>query len=92
MKSPQAICSTLPCLWFQGKLGKIECAFSLFHRHIHDDNYFGSLLCRYGIYSLLYQRHKSWYSWILNTLVGFIYMFGFVMMTPQVCMIFCGSV
>lgn len=41
------------------------------------------LVSGYGIYSLLHQRHKSWYSWVLNTLVGFIYMFGFVMMTPQ---------
>ena len=42
-----------------------------------------TLLQRYGLYSLLFQKHKGWYSWILNTLVGFIYMFGFVMMTPQ---------
>ncbi|KAL3780126.1 hypothetical protein ACHAWO_011582 [Cyclotella atomus] len=41
------------------------------------------LVAGYGMYSLFYQKHKSWYSWILNTLVGFIYMFGFVMMTPQ---------
>jgi len=41
------------------------------------------LVLGYGIYSLNYQKHKGWYSWILNTLVGFIYMFGFVMMTPQ---------
>merc|ERR1719491_1443119 len=41
------------------------------------------LVAGYGIYSLLHQKHKGWYSWILNTLVGFIYMFGFVMMTPQ---------
>jgi len=37
----------------------------------------------YGIYSLKHQKHKNYYSWILSTLVGFIYMFGFVMMTPQ---------
>eukprot|EP00590_Aulacoseira_subarctica_P007298 CAMPEP_0172431604 /NCGR_PEP_ID=MMETSP1064-20121228/59129_1 /TAXON_ID=202472 /ORGANISM="Aulacoseira subarctica , Strain CCAP 1002/5" /LENGTH=641 /DNA_ID=CAMNT_0013178389 /DNA_START=81 /DNA_END=2002 /DNA_ORIENTATION=+ len=37
----------------------------------------------YGVYSLFHQKHKGWYSWILNTMVGFIYMFGFVMMTPQ---------
>ena len=43
------------------------------------------LVCGYGLYSLFHQKHKGWYSWILNTLVGFIYMFGFVMMTPQVC-------
>jgi len=41
------------------------------------------LVAGYGMYSLFYQMHKGWYSWILNTLVGFIYMFGFVMMTPQ---------
>lgn len=41
------------------------------------------LVAGYGVYSLLYQQHRGWYSWILNTLVGFIYMFGFVMMTPQ---------
>ena len=41
------------------------------------------LVCGYGVYSLVHQTHKGWYSWILNTLVGFIYMFGFVMMTPQ---------
>lgn len=41
------------------------------------------LVCGYGLYSLFHQKHKGWYSWILNTLVGFIYMFGFVMMTPQ---------
>jgi hypothetical protein len=42
------------------------------------------LVAGYGVYSLFHQKHKGWYSWILNTLVGFIYMFGFVMMTPQV--------
>lgn len=41
------------------------------------------LVSGYGLYSLFNQKHKGWYSWILNTLVGFIYMFGFVMMTPQ---------
>eukprot|EP00804_Cyclotella_cryptica_P008780 CCRYP_015647-RB/>CCRYP_015647-RB protein AED:0.07 eAED:0.07 QI:143/0.85/0.75/1/1/1/8/1476/721 len=41
------------------------------------------LVAGYGMYSLFFQKHKGWYSWVLNTLVGFIYMFGFVMMTPQ---------
>ena len=41
------------------------------------------LVAGYGMYSLFYQKHRGWYSWILNTLVGFIYMFGFVLMTPQ---------
>ena len=42
------------------------------------------LMVGYASYSLLQLKFKSWYSWILSSLVGFIYMFGFVMMTPQV--------
>ena len=41
------------------------------------------LLAGYSIYSLVYQEHVSWYSWLLSTLTGYIYTFGFVMMTPQ---------
>jgi hypothetical protein len=41
------------------------------------------LLIGYSIYSVVYETHKSWYSFIIGTLVGFIYMFGFIMMTPQ---------
>jgi hypothetical protein len=37
----------------------------------------------YSIYSLYYNEHKSWYSFIVSTLVSFIYMFGFITMTPQ---------
>eukprot|EP00587_Corethron_hystrix_P008430 CAMPEP_0113314266 /NCGR_PEP_ID=MMETSP0010_2-20120614/10392_1 /TAXON_ID=216773 ORGANISM="Corethron hystrix, Strain 308" /NCGR_SAMPLE_ID=MMETSP0010_2 /ASSEMBLY_ACC=CAM_ASM_000155 /LENGTH=313 /DNA_ID=CAMNT_0000170511 /DNA_START=98 /DNA_END=1039 /DNA_ORIENTATION=- /assembly_acc=CAM_ASM_000155 len=41
------------------------------------------LVTGYGTYSLMHMKHRGWYSWIISTLVGFIYMFGFVMMTPQ---------
>lgn len=41
------------------------------------------LMVGYAAYSLVNVQHKSWYSWVLNSLVGFVYMFGFVMMTPQ---------
>ncbi|CAG8615179.1 13598_t:CDS:10, partial [Ambispora leptoticha] len=41
------------------------------------------LLMGYAIYSLIYNTHKSWYSFIIATLVGFVYAFGFIMMTPQ---------
>ena len=41
-----------------------------------------SLFC-YTIYSLIYNEHKSIYSFIIGTLVSFIYMFGFIMMCPQ---------
>ena len=41
------------------------------------------LIVGYAIYTLLYQEHKGWYSWILSTLTGAVYTFGFIMMTPQ---------
>lgn len=34
-------------------------------------------------YSLMYERHRSWYSWILSSLTSCVYMFGFIMMCPQ---------
>lgn len=41
------------------------------------------LLGGYTVYSVLYNEHKGWYSFVLNTLVGAIYTFGFIQMTPQ---------
>jgi len=41
------------------------------------------LVIGYAIYSLIYENHKSWYSWVLGSLTGCIYTFGFVMMMPQ---------
>ncbi len=43
------------------------------------------LVVGYGIYSLIYEPHKSWYSWLLNSLVGAVYTFGFILMCPQAC-------
>ncbi|KAH8387829.1 hypothetical protein KR093_009721 [Drosophila rubida] len=41
-------------------------------------------LCVGGaIYSLIYQPHRSWYSWTLNSLVNGVYAFGFLFMLPQ---------
>lgn len=37
---------------------------------------FYPLVVGYAVYSLYYEQHKSWYSWVLSTLVGFVYMFG----------------
>jgi len=34
------------------------------------------LLAAYAIYSLVYEEHKGWYSWVLNMLYGFLLMFG----------------
>ncbi|KAF2736809.1 cleft lip and palate associated transmembrane protein 1 [Polyplosphaeria fusca] len=41
------------------------------------------LLIAYAIYSLLYESHKSWYSFIITTLVGSVYAYGFLMMVPS---------
>ncbi|KAG8941108.1 hypothetical protein FRC03_004866 [Tulasnella sp. 419] len=41
------------------------------------------LLAGYTIYSLLYESHKGWYSFIISTLTSFVYMFGFVQLVPQ---------
>merc|ERR1712130_134862 len=41
------------------------------------------LVIGYAIYSLYYETHRSWYSWVLASLTGCVYTFGFIMMTPQ---------
>ncbi|KAK9508012.1 hypothetical protein O3M35_007763 [Rhynocoris fuscipes] len=41
-------------------------------------------LCIGGaIYSLFYQQYKSWYSWLVHSLVNGVYAFGFLFMLPQ---------
>ncbi|RDL35244.1 Uncharacterized protein BP5553_07175 [Venustampulla echinocandica] len=41
------------------------------------------LLLAYAAYSLYYETHKSWYSFIIATLVGSVYAYGFLMMVPS---------
>lgn len=41
------------------------------------------LLAAYAAYSLIYETHKSWYSYIIETLVGSVYAYGFLMMVPS---------
>ncbi|KAL2497989.1 Transmembrane CLPTM1 family protein [Abeliophyllum distichum] len=41
------------------------------------------LVACFSVYSLKYERHRSWYSWILSSLTSCVYMFGFIMMCPQ---------
>jgi len=36
-----------------------------------------------AVYSLVYSSHKSFYSWIINSLVNGVYAFGFLFMMPQ---------
>ncbi|KAL4779994.1 cleft lip and palate transmembrane protein 1-domain-containing protein [Aspergillus varians] len=41
------------------------------------------LLGAYAAYSLMYNTHKSWYSYMIETLVGSVYAYGFLMMVPS---------
>lgn len=41
------------------------------------------LVIGYSVYALINETHKSWYSWILSSLVGAVYAFGFILMCPQ---------
>lgn len=41
------------------------------------------LVLGYTVYSVMYNQHKGWYSFCINTLVGCIYTFGFINMCPQ---------
>lgn len=41
------------------------------------------LLLGYAIWSLIYETHKSWYSFVITTLVGSVYAYGFLMMVPS---------
>jgi hypothetical protein len=41
------------------------------------------LLVAYAVYSLYYESHKSWYSYVIATLVGSVYAYGFLMMVPS---------
>lgn len=37
----------------------------------------------YAGYSLLYESHKSWYSFVIAVLVGSVYAYGFLLMIPS---------
>lgn len=41
------------------------------------------LLLAYATYSLMYDTHKGWYSFVIETLVGSVYAYGFLMMVPS---------
>lgn len=41
------------------------------------------LLLAYALYSVMYETHKSWYSFVITTLVGSVYAYGFLMMVPS---------
>ncbi|KAI0089148.1 cleft lip and palate associated transmembrane protein [Irpex rosettiformis] len=40
-------------------------------------------LAAYTVYSLIYETHRGWYSFVISTLTSFVYMFGFAQLVPQ---------
>lgn len=42
------------------------------------------LILAYAAYALVYLTHKSWYSFIISTLVGSVYAYGFLMLVPSI--------
>ena len=41
------------------------------------------VLIAYTAYSLVYDTHRGWYSFVISTLTSFVYGFGFVQLVPQ---------
>lgn len=37
----------------------------------------------YALYSLVFEKHASFYSWVISSLASCVYAFGFALMTPQ---------
>ena len=37
----------------------------------------------WALYALVSYPHRGWYSWVVGSLADAVYLFGFVMMTPQ---------
>ncbi|KAF5092712.1 hypothetical protein D0Z00_004446 [Geotrichum galactomycetum] len=42
------------------------------------------LILAYAAYALIYLTHKSWYSFVITTLVGSVYAYGFLMLVPAI--------
>jgi hypothetical protein len=75
----------IPRIWFKDKGSYVESSTKQYDNLAF--KYLGwacfPLLIGYGIYSLIFNEHRGWYSFILNMLYGFLLTFGFIMMTPQ---------
>lgn len=41
------------------------------------------LVAAASLWSLVYDSHKGWYSWVLSSLASAVYVGGFILMTPQ---------
>lgn len=77
--------SGLPMLSFKDKIGYQETNTKRYDREasVYLSYVLFPLVIGYSVYTLIYESHKSWYSWVLNSLVGAVYTFGFILMCPQ---------
>ena len=75
----------IPSISFKDKVGYQETNTKRYDREasVYLSYVLFPLVIGYSIYTLVYDSHKSWYSWILNSLVGAVYTFGFILMCPQ---------
>lgn len=83
--SDRPIFGFIPRLTFKDKGNYEESGTKQFDRMAF--RYLGMVLfplaAGYCVYSVIYNEHKSWYSFVLSSTYGFLLMFGFIMMTPQ---------
>ena len=80
-----SILGFIPRLQFKDKGSYEESGTKQFDRMAF--KYLGAMLfplaVGYCVYSVVYNEHKGWYSFILSSCYGFLLTFGFIMMTPQ---------
>lgn len=77
--------STFPFIYFEGQTGYDEGDTAKYDDEAvkYMSYILAPLFICYSIYSMLYNKHRSWYSYVVGSLAGGVYMFGFIMMTPQ---------
>lgn len=76
---------TFPFVHIGGQTGYEEEGTSQYDREAV--TYVGAIIAPifvgFSIRSLLYEKHRGWYSFIVGSAAGGVYTFGFIMMTPQ---------
>ena len=75
----------VPSITFKDKVGYQETNTKRYDREasVYLSYVLFPLVIGYAIYSLMYESHKSWYSWTIQTTVNGVYAFGFLFMLPQ---------
>ena len=68
------------------ELNEVEQKTKEYDEIIFNYMYIGAvpLILAYAGYALVYLTHKSWYSFVISTLVGSVYAYGFLMLVPSI--------